>query len=176
MEVSELNGALTYVLQNEGGWSDRAIDKGGPTNRGITMPMFERYREIVKKPAPTIDDLKNISDEETYDFYKVIFWDHMKLEQIPQKFATAILDVAVNSGENFAVKAAQVALGYVVTDGKLGDKTTASLQHAEFDKWLHDFMVEIKGHYVGLCLQDSGQIGNLSGWLNRLLRMVLLVG
>ena len=43
------------------GYANDPADPGGPTMVGITLETFKAYRKSMKKPLPTVNDLKNIS-------------------------------------------------------------------------------------------------------------------
>lgn len=167
-EVMNFDHAIEYVLQNEGGYSDESSDRGGRTNYGITESLLQRVM-----PGT---DIRTITEDVAKSIYKQVFWDFLKLDQLPQLQATCIFDVAVNAGPGEAVKIAQTACGFVVFDGVMGPKTIAALQHVDDDtKWLHDFIFAVQMHLVVIVANDSSQFKFLAGWLKRTLRMILLL-
>ena len=55
--------ALKHVLEMEGGFTDDPHDPGGPTNRGITLEVFARWRGVTidaTSRARLVEDLKRI--------------------------------------------------------------------------------------------------------------------
>jgi lysozyme family protein len=180
--VADLQTALDYVLQDEKGWANNPKDPGGATNRGITLAMFIKYRQMKgAQVAPGIDDLQNISDAETLDFYDTIFWKPLMLDQLTnQVIATCILDIQINTKFGTAILCAQQACGFAVCDGVMGPKTIAALNTIDSTTFLCDseigkgFLPKVKAYYVALC-NNSGDYTFLDGWLNRTLRMVSLL-
>lgn len=49
-----------FVLEREGGYCNRKADKGGPTNKGVTLAT---YRSVYGQ-SKTVEDLKRITDAE----------------------------------------------------------------------------------------------------------------
>lgn len=167
--MDNFDNAVTYVLQNEAGYSDRKADLGGKTNYGITAALLTKVR-----PQLTVEQL---TPDLAKEIIKEVFWTPLRLEEIHSSLiATAILDIAVNTGPHQAITCAQEALGYIVTDGVLGTKTIASLNDvADLHKWLYEFWLHLAGYYFGLVSQNSSQMANLRGWIDRSYRMVLLL-
>jgi lysozyme family protein len=167
--MSDFDQAISYVLQNEGGFVDNPSDPGGRTKFGITQKLLDL--------TITGKDVADITSSDAASFYKVNFWLKYHIDQLAdQMMATCILDMAVNCGPHQAVTAAQLACGYTVTDGVLGSRTIASLNSVEDkEKWLHDFLVHMKDYYCGKCAMNSALWQFMRGWMDRLLRMVLLL-
>lgn len=101
------------------------------------------------------------------EFYKVEFWDKMKLDQVvSQKIAEEMMVFGVNAGIGSAVKAAQKVVG-VGVDGVIGSKTVAALNafdgkvfDVEYDK------AEI-AHYEMLVAKNPSFVKFINGWKNR---------
>ena len=53
---------VPFILQWEGGFVNDPDDLGGATNKGITIGTFTEYKKRKGQKAPTVTDLKNISD------------------------------------------------------------------------------------------------------------------
>ena len=67
-----------FILSWEGGFSITPGDRGGATNKGITI---ETYRSVFGKER-TVEDLKTITDIEWMHIYKSLFWDKWKADEI----------------------------------------------------------------------------------------------
>ena len=67
-----------FILSWEGGFSITPGDKGGATNKGITIAT---YRSVFGKER-TVEDLKTITDVEWMHIYKSFFWDKWKADEI----------------------------------------------------------------------------------------------
>jgi lysozyme family protein len=111
--------AISTVLTREGGWSDRAEDRGGPTNRGITLALYSRW---LNRPA-TVAELKAMPEGEARCIYMQVFVKDTNLDAIGSSvLKEALFDWMVNSGPTVAVKALQRQLG-VEPDGVIGPAT-----------------------------------------------------
>src|SRR3984885_4018418 len=80
VEMSDFEKAIENVLQNEGGVSSQAADKGGATNFGITQGLLDKVRPGVSVSNMTIEGAKFI--------YQEVFWNPLKLDQVGQIPAT----------------------------------------------------------------------------------------
>lgn len=113
------DGPISRVLAREGGWSDRAEDKGGPTNRGITLATYSSW---LNRPA-TKDELKALTENEARMIYLQRYVKDTGLELLgSEALQEALFDWVVNSGPSSPFKALQRELG-VVADGVLGPDT-----------------------------------------------------
>lgn len=103
----------------EGGYSDRPEDKGGPTNRGITLATYSGW---LHRKA-TVDELKSMPEGEARSIYLQLFVKDTHLDLIGSEvLQEALFDWMVNSGPRIPVKALQRHLGLMV-DGAIGPKT-----------------------------------------------------
>ncbi len=179
-EAVNFDNAVTYLLQNEKGYVNKENDLGGRTNFGITQKFLTAIKTD-EKTAPIYasfpDDVVNLTQENAITIYHNEFWLKFRYDEIHNlAIATCLLDVSVNTGPHQAGTCAQLACGYVVTDGVIGTKTIATLNDIEdIDKWLHDFLDHLTDYYFGIVSQNSTQFGNLRGWIKRALRMILLL-
>ena len=109
--------ALKYSLKNEGGYIDHPMDKGGPTNKGITLATLSQWRG----KACTEDDVQSLQDQEIRAIYKAYFWDPLNLEYlIDEPIQIAIFDIAINRGHKRSARYAQMAVNnYLTTEGIL---------------------------------------------------------
>lgn len=109
---------LQQVLKHEGGFVNHPRDPGGATNKGVTIGTFRRY---VKANA-TVQDLKNISNEQVAVVYKRHYWDAVRADELPAGVDYCVFDNAVNAGPNRSIKQLQEMTGAVV-DGRIGPNT-----------------------------------------------------
>ena len=111
-----------FILSWEGGYANLPQDKGGPTNKGVTLSTFRSFYGKDK----TIQDLKNITDEQWLHIFKTGFWDKWKADQIKsQSIANLVVDWVYNSGK-WGITKVQTILG-VKADGIVGPKTLAAI-------------------------------------------------
>ena len=124
-----------FILSWEGGYVNDPYDRGGATNKGVTIATF---RSVYGK-TKTVTDLKNMSDAQWLHIFKVYFWDRWRADEIKsQSIANILVDWVWASGA-YGVRNVQKLLG-VKVDGVVGPKTIAAVNNypggarALFDK------------------------------------------
>lgn len=125
--------ALGHVLAMEGGFSDDPYDPGGPTNKGITLATFAKWRSVTVDATSRkklISALKQIDDVTVRGIYQARYWQPASCDQLPDAVAVMHFDAAVNHGVGTAIRVLQTALR-VAADGEIGPKTRAALQAAQ---------------------------------------------
>lgn len=90
--------SIAFVRRWEGGWADHPADPGGATNKGITLATYTRWRQAHGQPAPSKDDLRNLSDEEANRIYYEWYWLESGSEKLAWPLCLAHFDTAVNGG------------------------------------------------------------------------------
>ena len=78
---------VPFILKWEGGFVDDPLDKGGATNKGITLKTFQYHFGKNK----TVNDLKHITDEQWFEIFKEDFWDRWKADDIKNQSIANIL-------------------------------------------------------------------------------------
>lgn len=171
--------AFAYLLPNEGGYSDGrgGVDRGGPTNFGITKATLAKWRG---HPV-TADDVKLMGVAEAKLIYRQWYWTDVGLNLIKSKaIATCLFDQCVLEGQSTATKYAQLAANNcgasLKVDGECGPNTRAALEQADVAKFLNSFVLQLKAHYDGIVANDQTgtQIENYNGWMNRAKRLLTL--
>lgn len=162
--VSSFDRALALTLGFEGGTSNSAIDRGGFTHHGFTQSLYNRYRRKHGLPAQGV---VFISTAEEIAIAKEYFWEPCRCDELPPPLAIAVFDMAFNSGEGDAIVALQKAVGAHV-DGEIGPKTIDAAKSADSDALLR-FLKARGAHLQDTIADDPPQVGNLEGWINRLL-------
>jgi lysozyme family protein len=161
--MDRLDLALDYVLENEGGWSNNALDSGGKTMYGITHgTLFDWNQRHPEKGFPaSVADLTKDQAKEIYrtEYWK---WDFIKDDAI----AIKAMDMAVNCGVVAAVKILQRAVR-VQDDGKIGPKTIEAVNAADPGKLMKAIILFLTSYYQGICSHNPSQLVFLKGWLKR---------
>jgi lysozyme family protein len=106
-------------------FSDDPYDPGGPTNRGVTLTEFARWRGITLTAltrSSLVAALKSIGGDEVRDIYRAKYWQPAACALLPEAVAVMHFDAAVNHGVGGAARLLQAALG-VSTDGEIGPDT-----------------------------------------------------
>lgn len=126
--------ALKLIAGSEGGYSNHPNDPGGPTMKGVTLATYTSYCVNHKKPKPSINDLKHITDQEVEDIFRSAYWNSVRGDDLPDGVDYAAADFAFNSGGGQAVKELQrvvTALGFDTkgADGKMGTFTLTATRN-----------------------------------------------
>lgn len=123
MAKETLAVALKLLFGDEGGYSNRKTDKGGPTKYGITHKTLAAHRGQASVSA---DQVKAMSLKEAEEIYRESYWKQSGGDLLPVGLDYAAFDFGVNSGPATAVKKLQDVLG-VDQDGVIGAITVRSV-------------------------------------------------
>jgi lysozyme family protein len=170
--TSDLTG---WVLDREGGAVDRADDAGGPTNRGITLPLLSRYLNRQATKA----ELFAMTEAQARAFYWWYMKDaHVDAIAIPE-LRLAVFDPAVNSGASRAWKFVQEALGFsdADRDGVPGPQTMGAVARCTDARRLAVRVCTARNRWLGRIITGNhtdadrdGMPDNAeaaAGWLDR---------
>lgn len=156
-----------YIKKWEGGFANDPADRGGATNKGVTIATFEAYCKAKSLPRPNVERLKGMTDGEWLDILKTMFWDRWQADKIKsQKLANILVDWVWGSGV-YGIKIPQRILG-VKQDGIVGNKTLEALNAQDPDK-LFQVIYEARKKYLNdITISRPINKRFLKGWLNRL--------
>ena len=114
------------VLEHEGHYVNDPRDPGGRTNLGVTQRAWEAFlnRDV------TETEMRGLTPEAVKPFYKAMYWDKIKGDQLPNGVDYAAYDFAVNSGVGRATKMLQQIAG-VLVDGSLGPKSMGAIRECD---------------------------------------------
>jgi lysozyme family protein len=158
---------IERVLRFEGGFVNNPLDKGGPTNFGITAAELGRARKWNR--SATIDEIKDLSRAEAISIYKQFYITAPKFDQVPDgKLRMIVVDSAVLHGVSRATKWLQKALN-VSPDGVIGRETIKALNHRELKgATTGKAVLAQRFKFIGTILKNNpSQAVFASGWLNR---------
>lgn len=162
--MADFKSFLKKLLMLEGGYVNHPNDKGGCTNKGITIETFRSFYGKEKNCS----DLKNISDEQIEKIYKTNYWDPCWGDKIQcPKIAQLIADWAVNSGTKTAIKGVQKIIG-TSADGIMGPKTLKAINEYPTKDLFDELKKVRKEFYENIVKKNPSQKVFLKGWLNRL--------
>jgi lysozyme family protein len=118
--------SFAAVLKHEGGFVNHPKDPGGMTNLGVTKSAWEGY------VGKSVDEafMRSLTPEVVKPFYKAMYWDKIKGDQLPNGVDYAAYDLAVNSGVGRAAKFLQEIAG-VTVDGVLGPKSMGAIRECD---------------------------------------------
>lgn len=155
---------MPFILRWEGGFVDDPLDRGGATNKGVTIGTFRQFYGA----DATVEQLKNITDGQWLHIFKAGYWNPWQADEIAnQSVANIVVDWAWASGTKTSVMKVQRIIG-VNVDGIVGTKTLGAVngacQQELFDK-IHDARIKF---VKGIVRRNPSQIRFLTGWLNRI--------
>ena len=158
---------VPFILKFEGGFVDDPDDLGGATNKGITIGTYGEYRKRKGLPAPTVQDLKNLTEKEWYEVFKTLYWDRWRADEIKnQSVANILVDWVWASGVH-GIKRPQTILG-VVPDGIVGKKTIAALNAAHPDRVFETIKADRAKFIDEICKARPKNEKYRRGWMNRI--------
>lgn len=156
-----------YIKKWEGGFANDPADRGGVTNKGVTIATFESYCKAKSLPRPNVERLKRMTDGEWLDILKTMFWDRWQADKIKsQKLANILVDWVWGSGV-YGIKIPQRILG-VRQDGIVGDETLKALNAQDPDKLFQTIYDARKKYLNDIAISRPANKRFLRGWLNRL--------
>jgi lysozyme family protein len=162
--MANINLLKPFILKWEGGYVNRKNDKGGPTNKGVTLKTFRTYFGS----KATIDDLKKITDEQWLYILKKGYWYPFKGDYITnQSVANMCVDWAWNSGTVTAIKQVQRVLG-VTADGIVGNITLGKINSMDAGILFSKLKTARLAFVADIVKKDPSQKENLGGWVNRI--------
>ena len=163
--MADFEQAVKLILKHEGGWVHHEADPGGATNRGIILSLFKQYAKALEL-EPTVEALKNLTEDQAKFIYREHFWDKMRGDEIhSQPVAEIIFDAYVNMGGR-ALKLLQIELG-VGIDGEVGPVTLAAINQAAPVILFEQFKDARTDYYQRLAENKPTMKVFLKGWLNR---------
>lgn len=144
---------IYYILDYEGGYSDRPSDPGGETKWGVTHRLYERVRPN--------GDWQKFTTEEAREVFKEVFWNDY-LEKIEPALQLVFLDTMINHGEGKATRMIQRSLG-VARDGIFGPMTFEAAKKRDVPSTIYRILELRKNRMI--------HSPDASGLINRLLKL-----
>lgn len=162
--MADAKKLIPFILKWEGGFSNHPLDKGGATNKGITIATF---RQFFGKNV-TVEQLKNMTDAQWETIFRNGYWNPFKGDAIMnQSIADICVDWAWASGTKTAIMRVQRIVG-VKADGIVGNATLSAINSAE-QKLLFDKIKSARISFVeAIVRKNPTQKVFLKGWKNRI--------
>lgn len=160
---------LSDILRREGGFVDHPADRGGPTNKGITLATLTQY---LGRPA-TLEDLKALTDVDAEHVYRVLFVYHFEGVK-DDALRSLLVDSAVNHGAGRATMWLQEALG-VRPDGQIGPISKAALGALDQEAYQKVYRAVLRRRaifYGQIVKRDPSQAAFIEGWMRRLAEFI----
>jgi lysozyme family protein len=145
----------------EGGYVNNPFDRGGSTNRGITLEVYQKFY-----PDKTLADLKELTFSEFVQIAKTLYWDRWKADEIQnQSIAEFLVDWVYNSGV-WGIKIPQRILK-VEQDGYVGQKTINAINESDGALLFCHLQQAREKFFRDIAHKSPSQLVFLKGWLNR---------
>ena len=157
-----------FILRWEGGFVNDPLDSGGATNKGVTIGTFRRHFGRFK----TVEDLKNITEEQWFHVFKSGYWDPCLADFInDQSIANIIVDWTWCSGARNACRRVQKVLG-VTPDGIFGQQTLAAINARRLPMERRELFMAIRKERIkfieSIIRRNPSQKRFYRGWMNRI--------
>lgn len=175
-----------HVLNYEGGYVNHPNDKGGETNRGITLATLNRAKKRGIVPQHiSIKELHKYPDH-VYNIYNIMYYCDSLCNQMPAMLAFAFHDACVNHGRGGRGKSGRpIGAGMLLQDvliskfdqkisydGIAGRETIEALNRVlKFvsEATVTDAFNERRRKYFrDIATADPSQKVFLNGWMNRM--------
>lgn len=184
--MADFKTAYKITMAHEGGYANNPNDSGGETWKGIARKKhpdwpywatIDHYKQKPDFPANLVDAPGLQQGVEL--FYKIKFWDYLKLDQIGnQKIANELFDTAVNMGQGIAALFIQRSLNVsnrngkdypdLQIDGNVGSITVNAVNNHPRPDQLLKLLNTLQGaKYIGICEANPSQEIFLNSWLSR---------
>ena len=159
---ANFDASFARIIKSEGGYVNDPADRGGETNLGVTIGAWGAYLGRAIQPG----EMKALTQETVKPFYKSMYWDKVKGDDLPLGVDYAVFDFAVNAGVSRAAKFLQRAVG-AVDDGTIGSGTLGRVAKTGPAALLKNFADQKQRFYNGLATTNPSQQKFLKGWLAR---------
>lgn len=160
------------LINREGGYVDHPLDRGGPTNMGITLGTLRIWRDEEVTP----DDVRNLTHDEAHRIYYNMYWKAPGLSSLTSsaELNEMLFDAAVHHGPTKAIKLLQTALG-VTDDGLIGPKTQRAATTFPPSETAAYFMAGRVAYLGRIITQSPGQAVFAAGWFRRMQEFIEVI-
>jgi hypothetical protein len=159
---------ITSLISREGGYVDHPLDKGGPTNYGITRETLAAWRG----KAVSKEEVKSMTSSEAAEIYRTQYYFAPKIDSINKDIQHHVFDISVNCGPRTSIRLLQkalISLGEqdIKVDGIVGPRTREAC-----DKYpasdINKELVKVRLHYYSeIVSKYPEQQVFIKGWTNR---------
>ena len=161
--MADARKLMPFILQWEGGFVNDPLDRGGATNKGVTIGTFQQFY-----PGGTVDNLKRITDDQWLNIFRAGYWEPWRADQIKnQAVANIVVDWAWASGARTAIRKVQDLLG-VTVDGLVGNETITAINGQDSEELFDRIKVARYDFVDAIVKRDPSQKRFINGWKNRI--------
>ncbi|OAV74426.1 hypothetical protein Barb7_02080 [Bacteroidales bacterium Barb7] len=176
--MAEAKRLMPIILKWEGGYVNNPSDRGGETNKGITLAAWQAFGHNVSEKLASVTEgkktwcnvtksLYEMTGEQWLEIFKNGYWNRWKADRIiDQSVANILVDWVWSSGIH-GIKIPQKLLG-LPADGTVGEKTLEAVNASE-PSAIFAGIKEARLEFVkALSASNPSQACFLSGWKNRI--------
>lgn len=161
--MADAQKLIPFILKWEGGFANHPLDKGGPTNKGITFNTFRAFY-----PGAMVEDLKEMTEEQWFNIFVSGYWDLWRADELKnQSIANIVVDWAWASGPITSIKQVQRILG-VKADGIVGPTTLRAINNTNQQELFNDIKAARFRFIESIIARDPSQAVFRKGWQNRI--------
>lgn len=161
--MADARKLMPFILKWEGGFVNDPLDRGGATNKGVTIGTFQSFY-----PGATVENLKRITDDQWLTIFKGGYWNPWQADQIKnQAVANIVVDWAWASGARTAIRKVQELLG-VTVDGLVGNETLSAINGQDAEELFDRIKVARYDFVDAIVKRDPSQKRFINGWKNRI--------
>ena len=164
-EDSDYGDIKKSVMRTEGGFSNEQFDKGGATNRGVTLSTLSNY---LGRTA-TVDDLKNMSEKDSDNIFKRYYNEAGGDKIEDPRIREVLTDQNYNKGTNFLNRVNDM-LG-TSRGSSLSQEAIEKINDMEADDFLKKVLTNERNVYQKIVDKDPTQQKFAQGWDSRILNL-----
>ena len=158
-----------FILSFGGGFSNHPADRGGATNKGVTIGTWRQVGYDKDGDGDIdVDDLRLLTDEDVVErVMRPHYWNRWKADRIrSQSLANLLVDWVWASGAH-GIRIPQRLLG-VKADGIVGEKTLAALNGCDAREFFSEVKARRAAFIESIVARDPSQGVFKAGWMRRL--------
>lgn len=157
-----------FILSFEGGFVNHPNDRGGATNRGVTIATWKAQGYDKDGDGDIdVDDLRLITPADATRIMRLNYWNRFRADEIrDQSVANILVDWLWGSGKP-AITITQKLLG-VTADGIVGPKTIAAINKQPAHAFFERIKTRRREYIDNIIKSNPSQKVFKAGWYRRL--------
>ncbi len=169
--------ATPWILSAEGGFTNRAADRGGVTSCGWSINTLRRLPDhdgdgfldgdLDHDGDVDVDDIRALTPQAAAPLYHTYFWEPDRLDELPPAIALCLFDGLVHHGPRTARMLVQKALA-VLVDGDFGPQSRAAARRIIIKHFLPDYLSYRALWFSDFVHEHPDQAEFERGWYRRL--------